>query len=129
MCKRFNTASCALVKHPLFIWLRGFALLLACLIIGKAIAAILPFAFPGSIIGLLLLFLLLASQLVPLSWVHQSGQLLLRHMALLFIPVAAGLLGYVDVLSEGLGLILSAAFSGLVLILIVVGRLYQRMQA
>lgn len=112
-----------------FILGRGFGILLACLVLGKAGASLLPFAFPGSIIGLLLLFLLLSSQVVPLRWVQHSGQLLLRHMALLFIPVAAGLLGYVHVLSEGLGLILSAAFSGLVLILLVVGRLYQRMQA
>ena len=130
MCKRSKTGlRSRVLAHPLFIWLRGFALLLACLLFGKACATLLPFAFPGSIIGLLLLFLLLVSQLVPLNWVHQSGQLLLRHMALLFIPVAAGLLGYVEVLSEGLGLILSAAFSGLVLILVVVGRLYQRLQA
>ncbi|MGO4998882.1 CidA/LrgA family protein [Oceanisphaera sp. W20_SRM_FM3] len=112
-----------------FILVRGFSLLLACLLLGKAIAGLLPFAFPGSIIGLLLLFGLLTSQLLPLSWIQQSAHLLLRHMALLFIPVAAGLLGYVDVLSEGIGLILSAALSGLVLILLVVGRLYQRMQA
>lgn len=125
MCKRFK----GLTNSPLFMLVRGFALLLACLVLGKAAAQLLPFAFPGSIIGLLLLFSLLTSQLLPLSWVQQSAQLLLRHMALLFIPVAAGLLGYVDVLSEGLGLILSAAFSGLVLILVVVGRLYQRLQA
>lgn len=126
MYKRFSTW---LVSQPLFIWIRGFTVLLACLFIGKGIALILPFDFPGSIIGLLVLFFLLTTQLVPLTWIHQSGQLLLRHMALLFIPVAAGLLGYVDVLSDGIGLILSAAFSGLVLILVVVGRLYQRMQA
>ncbi|WP_232455128.1 CidA/LrgA family protein [Oceanisphaera avium] len=103
--------------------------LIACLLLGKALVLLLPFAFPASIMGLLVLFFLLTCQLIPLSWIHHSGQLLLRHMALLFIPVAAGLLGYVDVLSEGLGLILSAALSGLILILLAVGRLYQRMQA
>ncbi|WP_445399065.1 CidA/LrgA family protein [Zobellella sp. An-6] len=108
--------------------IRDFALILACLLVGKGVAALLPFAFPGSIIGLFLLFFLLSTQLIPLSWVHDGGQLILRHMALLFIPVAAGLLGYVDVLSQGLGLIISSALSGLVLILLVVGRLYQRLQ-
>ncbi|MBU3823845.1 MAG: CidA/LrgA family protein [Candidatus Oceanisphaera merdipullorum] len=125
MYKRFNR----LLNSEPFIIVRGFSLLLACLVLGKALAGLLPFAFPGSIIGLLLLFGLLISQLLPLNWIHQSAHLLLRHMALLFIPVAVGLLGYVDVLSEGIGFILSAALSGLVLILVVVGRLYQRMQA
>ncbi|WP_375058211.1 CidA/LrgA family protein [Zobellella sp. DQSA1] len=109
--------------------IRDFAVILACLLVGKGIAALLPFAFPGSILGLFLLFFLLSTQLIPLAWVHDGGQLILRHMALLFIPVAAGLLGYADVLSQGLGLIIGSALSGLVLILLVVGRLYQRMQS
>ena len=125
MSKRFSSV----LNNQLFILVRGFVVLIACLLLGKALVLLLPFAFPGSIMGLLLLFFLLTSQVIPLPWIHQSGQLLLRHMALLFIPVAAGLLGYVDVLSEGIGLILSAALSGLVLILLVIGRLYQRMQA
>ena len=109
--------------------IRDFAVILACLLAGKAIAALLPFAFPASIIGLLLLFTLLSTQIIRLDWIHDGGQLILRHMALLFIPVAAGLLGYADVLSAGLGFILVAAISGLVLILLVVGRLYQRIMS
>lgn len=105
---------------------RDFLVILACLLVGKGIAAVLPFGFPGSIIGLLLLFILLSLQLVKLHWVHDGGQLILRHMALLFIPVAVGLLGYLEVLSDGLWLIVSTALAGLVLILISVGHLYQR---
>lgn len=107
--------------------IRDFAVLFVCLLMGKAIAAVLPFAFPASIIGLLLLFALLSSNLVRLEWVQAGGQLILRHMALLFIPVAAGLLSYADVLSKGLGFILLAAVTGLVLILLAVGWLYQRL--
>lgn len=107
--------------------IRDFAVILACLLAGKAIAALLPFAFPASIIGLLLLFSLLSSGLVRLAWIFAGGQLILRHMALLFIPVAAGLLSYVDVLSAGLGFILVAAITGLVLTLLLVGWLYQRL--
>ncbi|WMC11918.1 CidA/LrgA family protein [Oceanimonas pelagia] len=107
--------------------IRDFAVILTCLLVGKAVAALLPFAFPASIIGLLLLFTLLSTQLVRLEWIFAGGQLILRHMALLFIPVAAGLLSYADVLSRGLGFILLAATTGLVLILLLVGRLYQRL--
>lgn len=114
-------------NSPFFIFLRGFVLLLACLLLGKSFAWLLPFDFPGSIIGLMLLFGLLTSQLIPITWVQDSAQLLLRHMALLFIPVASGLLAYVEVLSSGLALIISSALSGLILILIIVGRLYQRL--
>ncbi|WP_244081540.1 CidA/LrgA family protein, partial [Aeromonas caviae] len=50
-------------------YLRDFLVIIACLLAGKAVAAILPFAFPGSIIGMLLLFVLLTLQIVRFSWV------------------------------------------------------------
>ncbi|WP_116473060.1 CidA/LrgA family protein [Zobellella maritima] len=105
---------------------RDFLIILACLQLGKGVAALLPFGFPGSIIGLFVLFMLLSLQLIRLNWVHDGGQLILRHMALLFIPVAVGLLGYLDVLSDGLWLIIGTSLAGLVLILLCVGHLYQR---
>ena len=51
-------------------YLRDFLVIIACLLAGKAVAAILPFAFPGSIIGMLLLFVLLSLQIVRFSWVE-----------------------------------------------------------
>lgn len=45
-------------------YLRAFALLYLCLIIGNMISTLLPFAIPGSIVGMLILFALLALQLV-----------------------------------------------------------------
>ena len=53
--------------------------------------------------------------------------MLLKHMALLFIPVAVGLLGYIDTFMSSLGAIIINVFLGLVLILLIVGRLFQRM--
>lgn len=107
--------------------IRDFAVIFACLLAGKFIAFLLPFSFPASIIGLLLLFGLLSAGLVRLEWILAGGQLILRHMALLFIPVAAGLLSYADILNQSIGFILFASFSGLVLILLAVGWLYQRL--
>ena len=110
-------------------YLGSFAIILAALALGKGIAALLPFAFPGSILGMLLLFLLLNFQLIKLHWVLPAGGLLLRHMALLFVPVAVGLLAYLDVVMPSWLAILLNVFLGIALILLVVGRLYQRMNA
>ena len=110
-------------------YLGSFAIFLAALALGKGIAALLPFAFPGSILGMLLLFLLLNFQLIKLHWVLPAGGLLLRHMALLFVPVAVGLLAYLDVVMHSWLAILLNVFLGIALILLVVGRLYQRMNA
>ena len=110
-------------------YLGSFAIILAALALGKGISALLPFAFPGSILGMLLLFLLLNFQLIKLHWVLPAGGLLLRHMALLFVPVAVGLLAYLDVVMHSWLAILLNVLLGIALILLVVGRLYQRMNA
>lgn len=106
---------------------RDFLVILACLQAGKAVAALLPFRFPDSILGLLFLFILLNLQLVRLHWIEKGASLLLKHMALLFIPVAVGLLGYIDIFMNAIGVIALNIFAGLCLILLIVGRLFQRM--
>ena len=115
-----------LVQRTL-IYLRDFMVILACLLVGKAVAALLPFAFPGSILGLLILFVLLSLQLVKLHWVEQGASLLLRHMGVLFVPVAVGLVAWLEPLRQSIEIILLCVVIGIVLILAVVGRLYQRM--
>lgn len=115
------------VSHRILRITRDFLVILACFKAGTAISAILPFRFPDSIIGMLLLFLLLNLQVVKLQWVEMGAGVLLKHMALLFIPVAVGLLGYIDTFMSSLGSIIINVFLGLVLILLIVGRLFQRM--
>lgn len=115
------------VSHRILRITRDFLVILACFKAGIAISAILPFRFPDSIIGMLFLFLLLNLQIVKLQWVEMGAGVLLKHMALLFIPVAVGLLGYIDTFMSSLGAIIINVFLGLVLILLIVGRLFQRM--
>ncbi|ACQ93808.1 LrgA family protein [Tolumonas auensis DSM 9187] len=115
------------VSHRILRITRDFLVILACLQAGKAIAAVLPFRFPDSILGMLLLFILLNLQLVKLHWIEMGASILLKHMALLFIPVAVGLLGYMDTFMSSLGAIIFNVFLGMVLILLIVGRIFQRM--
>ena len=51
-------------------YLRAFLILYLCLFAGNIIAVLLPFSVPGSIVGRLLLFVLLALQIVPAHWVQ-----------------------------------------------------------
>ena len=46
---------------------------------------------PGSVLGLLLFALALATEAVEVEWVERAATLLVRHMTLLFIPLMAGL--------------------------------------
>lgn len=60
--------------------------------IGEGIAAILPFAFPGSAIAMILLFLGFLFKIVKPSQVEETGNFLLGNMAIFFVPAAVGLM-------------------------------------
>lgn len=106
-------------------FLRGFLLILLFLAFGRLISAYLPIAFPGSIIGLILLFIALNTSLVKSAWIMTSGNFILKYMALLFIPIGVGLLNYFElILSNWLVILFSLLFTTL-LIMFLVGHFYQ----
>lgn len=53
---------------------------------------VLPLPVPASIYGILLLFTLLETKLLPLSKVEETGKFLVAIMPVMFIPAAVGLL-------------------------------------
>lgn len=61
-------------------------LIFLCLLAGINLQTWLGIAIPGSIIGLLILFGLMASGLVPVEWVKPSATLFIRYMILLVRP-------------------------------------------
>lgn len=101
-------------------YLRAFVLIYACLYAGIFIASLLPIIIPGSIIGMLILFLLLSLQILPAKWVNPGCYVLIRYMALLFVPIGVGVMQYYDLLKAQYGPILvSCAVSTLVVFLVV----------
>ncbi|QAV24144.1 CidA/LrgA family protein [Proteus hauseri] len=92
----------ARLRITLWHYLRAFLVLYLCLFAGNLISALLPFAVPGSIVGLLILFGLLAFQLIPLRWVKPGANILLKNMTLLFIPIGVAVMNYYDLLSQQL---------------------------
>ncbi|WP_414148430.1 CidA/LrgA family protein [Erwinia sp. BNK-24-b] len=102
-------------------YLRAFLIIYLCLYAGNALAALLPFAVPGSIIGMLILFFLMAFQLLPPDWVRPGSLLLIRYMALLFVPISVGVMGYTDVLSAQFGPIVVSCVVSTFIVLLTVG--------
>ncbi|WP_088103875.1 CidA/LrgA family protein [Halalkalibacter urbisdiaboli] len=67
---------------------------------------------PGSIIGMILLFLCLLFNLFPLHVLEEGTGLILRHMPLLFVPITVGVINFLDLfLTIGIGLFFIAMFS------------------
>ncbi|UJR54090.1 CidA/LrgA family protein [Dickeya zeae] len=102
-------------------YLRAFALIYLCLLIGNAISALLPITIPGSILGMLVLFALLASQILPSRWVKPGCQLLIRYMALLFVPIGVGVMNYYGIVRDQFGPIVVSCLVSTFVVMIVVG--------
>ena len=66
--------------------------------VSQGIEAVLPVAFPASVISLLLLLILLLSGVLKERQIRQSAAFLTENMGILFIPAAVGTLEYLDVL-------------------------------
>ncbi|KJY83360.1 membrane protein [Vibrio galatheae] len=105
----------------------SMGLIFLCLIAGINIQHLLGTAIPGSIIGMLILFGLLASGLVPSDWVKPGASLFIRYMVLLFVPISVGLMEHFDMLLANAVPILASAVGGTLIVLVVLGLMLDRM--
>lgn len=110
----------------LFLFIKGFIVIIAFLIIGKLINHFLNIPIPGSIIGLLLLFTALSLKIIDINIVEPASHTLLKYMTLFFVPAGVGLMNYIDILSNNwLAIIISSLISTMIVI-ICIGLSYQR---
>lgn len=70
--------------------------------IGNGISKALHLPIPGSIVGLILLFLLLQFRILKVEWIDQGAAWLLGELILFFIPSAVGVINYGHVLGPQL---------------------------
>ncbi|MFD2629773.1 CidA/LrgA family protein [Oceanobacillus kapialis] len=52
---------------------------------------------PGSVIGMILLFILLSLKVVKVTWIENGARFIVDNLALFFIPVTVGVLEYYHV--------------------------------
>lgn len=65
-------------------------------LLGEGISLLLPIPFPGSVIAMVLLFLLLLSQILHPDHIRQKSDFLLQNMAFFFIPAGVGIMEYAE---------------------------------
>jgi len=98
---------------------RGFAILLGCQLLGELIARATGLPIPGNVLGMVLLLLALMFEVVKVEWVTEAAELLMTHMALLFIPVGVAVMLYFDLLArEWLPIVAATVISTFVVIAI-----------
>lgn len=74
-------------------------------IVGEYLQKKLHLPVSGSIVGLLLLFVLLLFKVIPLKWIEDGATTILAYLPLFFIPATAGIVNHMDIFS-GRGLLL-----------------------
>lgn len=72
------------------IWQIG--IVLGICLIGEGLAKIMPIPFPGSVISMILLFLLLLTKWLKPDHIRQKADFLTKNMAFFFIPAGVGVM-------------------------------------
>lgn len=73
-------------------YLRQFGIILAVTCAGEIMKYFIPLPIPGSIYGLILMFVLLLTKAIKVEHVKETGEFLIEIMPLMFIPAGVGLL-------------------------------------
>ena len=73
-------------------WIRQFMILLAVTLLGEILRALIPFAIPAGVYGLVILFLCLCFGVIKLDQVEGAADFLIEIMPLCFIPAGVGLM-------------------------------------
>lgn len=76
------------------------AIILSICLLGAYISTLLPFVFPGSIISLIILFILLATNILKEKSISIVGDFLLINMSLFFIPAGVGIMEHFSDISS-----------------------------
>lgn len=109
-------------------YLRQALILTAITFAGELIHYLLPLPVPASIYGLVILFALLKSGLLPLEQIQDVGGLLLELMPLLLVPASVSFITALDTIQAMLLPVLIMGFVGTVVVMVVTGRVTQWME-
>ena len=96
-------------------------IILGICFIGEALNKVVHIPLPGSIIGMVLLFLCLLFGLIKVEIIDEVTRFLLDHLAFFFIPAGVGLLGYAAILKANFIPLMVICFVTTFLVMIVTG--------
>lgn len=93
-------------------FMSGFAILLACWLLGEFLSRALQLSLPGTVAGMLILLgLCLLRRHVPTS-VESASHGLLSHLSLLFVPAGVGIMQHTSLLARyGLAMLVTLVLS------------------
>lgn len=106
-------------------YISQFAIIIVISLVGELMNNFIPLPIPASIYGMLILFLLLASGLLKLSAVKETGKFLVYLLPIMFVPPTVGLIDFWGEMQDFLAAILIISFLSTALVLGITGRVTQ----
>ncbi len=106
-------------------YIKQFLIILLVSFLGELLNLLLPLPIPGSVWGMLLLYLALLTGIVKLHSVKETGKFLVEIMPILFVPAGVGLLNSWGILQPMLLPIAVALVVNTVLVMVISGRVTQ----
>ncbi len=105
-------------------WIVGFIILSMAYLVGDFISKHLPFPVPGSVIGLILIFILLYSKIIRLEWVDDAAGLLLAFLGLFYVPYGVGIIEVDQSVKKDAGLVILLVAIVILTVQFFTGRLF-----
>ena len=106
-------------------YIRQFCIILGISFIGEILNRLIPLPIPAGIYGIILLFTGLATHLIPLEAVRETGRFLVEIMPVMFIPAAVGLMDSWDLLKNNWLPYVIVTLATMVAVMAVAGRVTQ----
>jgi putative effector of murein hydrolase LrgA (UPF0299 family) len=107
--------------------LNALTLILVCQLAGELVAAWASLPVPGPVIGMVLLFIILIVRGGIPENVAQTGDGLLRHLSLLFVPAGVGVMLHFKLLGEDWAAVVAALIVSTLVTIAVTGWVMARL--
>lgn len=85
-------------KDEIMKYLKQLIIILILSEVGNIVTRFLPIPIPGSVIGLILLYIALETKLIKLNEIETVGNYLKNNMSIMFVPLTVGILNVFDIL-------------------------------
>jgi len=109
-------------------YLKQSLIILAVSFLGEMLSYWIPMRIPGSIYGIVLMFVGLVTKVIPYEQVKDVAHLLVEIMPIMFIPAAVGILDAWELVRHSWLQYLILLFVSTVIVMAVAGRVTQRVQ-
>ncbi len=108
--------------------IKGLFFILLFYFLGEVTSIFIHGFIPGSVIGMIYLFLSLFFKLVKPDMVKDAAIVITKNMAVFFVPPAVGLMAYAEIISRSIWAISLAIIVSTVMTIIVVALVQEQME-